>query len=191
MVHKVIVCAQCDFFENACKDIYKVRYYDSQDVQDCLLMSVKEGRLNIIKLDDDNAEMVEIMLRFFYLYDYPSPEGSAALVFHTLVFAIADKYGVQGLGQVALEKFDNEAGEHLLTYDFHSAIRLAWTTTPPQSKQMRTMILDWLVYQGCKAFKSLKDMKGFRELMADVSDFSFDLAVKLAESKNLGPIDFF
>lgn len=123
------------------------------------------------------------MLRFFYLYDYPSPEGSQALFFHVMVYAIADKYGVDGLMNTALDKFSDTAEHHMTTYDFHSAIRLAWTTTPPQNKRLRINILEWLIWDDCTGFKSVKEMKGFRELMADVSDFSFDLAVMLAQSQ--------
>ncbi|KAH6623783.1 BTB/POZ protein [Chaetomium tenue] len=54
-VHKAIICLRSSFFETACSGPFK------------------KGKTGIVVLSDDDPRAVELMLHFFYYFDYPEP----------------------------------------------------------------------------------------------------------------------
>jgi hypothetical protein len=70
----------------------------------------KETQERKIDLKEDDPSMVELMVQFFYTFDYTSLEhsGIAPLDLHARVHTIADKYEVLGLKSIALAKFKSK-----------------------------------------------------------------------------------
>jgi hypothetical protein len=62
----------------------------------------KETQERKIDLKEDDPSMVELMVQFFYTFDYTSLEhsGIAPLDLHARVHTIADKYEVLGLKSI-------------------------------------------------------------------------------------------
>ena len=58
-------------------------------------------------MKEDDPTMVELMVKFFYTFDYTALEHSeiSPLDLHTRVYTIANKYEVLGLKSIALAKF--------------------------------------------------------------------------------------
>ena len=67
----------------------------------------KEAQERKVDMKEDDPTMVELMVKFFYTFDYTALEHSeiSPLDLHTRVYTIADKYEVLGLKSIALAKF--------------------------------------------------------------------------------------
>ena len=124
--------------------------------------------------------MIHAMLYFFYHYNYEHSDTSEQLVVHALVYAVADKYGVDGLAELSKRKFVEAKNQFPLRHDLQSAIRLVYSTTPPQNKGLRDVIVEWLTASGGKRFRELMAVPGFSEIMADVGELGRDIAANLA-----------
>ncbi|KAB2573315.1 hypothetical protein DBV05_g8038 [Lasiodiplodia theobromae] len=126
-VHKVVVCGQCEFFDNACKP-------DSPFV---------EARTGVIDLSEDPPELVEVLLAYFYIQDIPLHENvrlkeGRKTRFFASVYAIAEKYRVAGLKLRAWAAFLDfvNAGEWQSAH-FVKTIALVWESTPDSDKPLR------------------------------------------------------
>lgn len=70
----------------------------------------QETQQRKIDLKEDDPNMVEIIVRFFYNFDYdntPVQSELTPLALHVRVYCIADKYEVLTLKSIALSKFKN------------------------------------------------------------------------------------
>ena len=69
----------------------------------------RETQQRKIDLKEDDPSMVEVMIKFFYTFDYTFPlqTETSSLGLHARVYTIADKYEVLGLKAIALENFKN------------------------------------------------------------------------------------
>ncbi|KAK4446212.1 BTB/POZ protein [Podospora aff. communis PSN243] len=140
-VHRVLVCAQSKFFAAACRDGFK---------------EAQEG--NII-LPDDNPRLIHIMVYYFYHLDYdvqgqnqsghfdrPETKGDGAdaseptLVTHAKVYALAEKYIIDGLKGLALRKF-KAATESLDVDHFLQATQEVYTSTIEGDRGLRDVIV--------------------------------------------------
>jgi hypothetical protein len=66
----------------------------------------KETQLRKIDLEEDDPSMVELLVKFFYTFDYDNtPMRSDNIGLHARVYTIADKYEVLGLKSIALARF--------------------------------------------------------------------------------------
>jgi hypothetical protein len=67
-----------------------------------------ESQQRSIDLKEDDPSMVELMVKFFYTFDYnypPAPSEVSSLAIHISVYLIADRYEVLHLKSMALERF--------------------------------------------------------------------------------------
>lgn len=69
----------------------------------------RETQQRKIDLKEDDPNTVELMVKFFYTFNYetPLPTEVSSLGLHARVYTIADKYGVLELKSFALENFKN------------------------------------------------------------------------------------
>jgi hypothetical protein len=68
----------------------------------------KETQQRKIDLEEDDLSMVELLVKFFYTFDYdntPANTEMSALGLHASVYTIADKYEVLALKSTALARF--------------------------------------------------------------------------------------
>ena len=124
--------------------------------------------------------MIHIMLYFLYHYNYAFEDGGEELIVHALVYAIADKYRVDGLAKLAEGYFMFAFEERWNSHEMQSAIRLVYSSTPPQARGLRDLVLKGLTIDDNHKFKESMKIPGFAEMMEDVGEFSRDLAVKIA-----------
>lgn len=179
MVHEVIVCSQSDFFENACKDNFIIRttYMCKDSIS--MVNIMQEGKTSTINFPDDDSSLVQDMLYFFYHHDYNYSSDSSELKRHVMLYAIADKYDILGLRQLAQDKFRKAMGFYWQKDEFLAAIRLIYLTTPPQRTGLRVSVLSHLTERQNARFKTMMLMDEFRELMAEVGEFGRDIALRL------------
>ncbi|KAH8724450.1 hypothetical protein GQ44DRAFT_740330 [Phaeosphaeriaceae sp. PMI808] len=69
-------------------------------------------------------------------------EVANPLTIHTTMYALGDKYGVQGLCDLAKEKFESCLDLHVHSEDFTTAIQLAYSTTPDSNRGLRDVIVE-------------------------------------------------
>ncbi|KAK4936905.1 hypothetical protein LTR28_010014, partial [Elasticomyces elasticus] len=80
----------------------------------------------------------------------PSPLATAEpnLALHAKVYGMAEKYGINGLKALALDKFKIQATKHWDSMDFPEAIHIVYTSTPSTDKDMRDVVADVLGWYG-------------------------------------------
>ncbi|KAM4065565.1 BTB/POZ domain-containing protein [Hirsutella rhossiliensis] len=138
-VHKAIVCPRSRFFAAACNDAFQ------------------EGHNGVVNLPEDDPRIVRLMVYFFYHLTYPAvslddADTAAArqhaflekvhhLRVHAMVYALAEKYSVDGLKDLAMRKFEQEVGKHWDSDDFIQAAEYAYTSTVEGDRGLRNLVV--------------------------------------------------
>jgi len=91
------------------------------------------------------------------------------LTIHATVFALAEKYAVEDLMELALDKFKEEAETNWNPVDFLQAAEVVYTTTTEEVRGMRTAVLD-ILYQ----YPSILVKPEGQKLAKNVGDLTFD-----------------
>lgn len=71
----------------------------------------------------------------------PTSQDESNLAIHARVYSLATKYGVQGLGSLAVEKFQSEVVVHWDSSDFLQATEVAYTSTAETVRGLRDIIV--------------------------------------------------
>ncbi|KAJ4258059.1 hypothetical protein NW762_008199 [Fusarium torreyae] len=102
----------------------------------------KESSERVIYIEDFDASIVEAMVNFMYSFDYTDAPDSPLMVFNAQVYQIADKYDISALKSHAKSKFGTAINSGWTTEDFPIAINVAYTTTPPEDRGLRDLIVE-------------------------------------------------
>ncbi|KJY01921.1 hypothetical protein TI39_contig272g00004 [Zymoseptoria brevis] len=176
-VHKAVICAQSSYFRIACDE-----------------NGFKEGKISMITLDtsddpaSDDVEAIGYLIYFFYHLDYEvkmprtgsgetsqariaaNMPGASALA-HAKVFAIAEKYQVPGLKNLAVSKFkaamEVPQQKHA---DLAEIITTVFNTTPETVRDLRDLVSARLTTD-C----TLLDRKDIEIAVNNVSGLTFEL----------------
>jgi len=70
-----------------------------------------------------------------------SMQVAEPLTIHAAMYALADKYQVTGLGEVAKGKFEKTLHHHYNSEDFVNAVEIAYTSTPESNRGLRDAVL--------------------------------------------------
>jgi hypothetical protein len=99
-------------------------------------------------------------------------EVANPLTIHATMYALGDKYQVDGLCQLAKEKFESCLHHHAHTEDFVSAVQLAYSSTPDTNRGLRDVVLNAFRTQ----FKvDVKGIPGAEEKLDSIDELSFAL----------------
>ncbi|MCJ1450659.1 hypothetical protein MMC28_000992 [Mycoblastus sanguinarius] len=108
----------------------------------------KEGLRNSIELKEDDPQHAEWMLRFLYAHDYYVDycDGKPPIVAHARMYAIADKYDIPILKDLAIAKFapslkDTQAVD---IPSFTAAIEVIYTSTLDTDRGLRDCLIPTL-----------------------------------------------
>lgn len=169
-VHKAVICPRTKFFAAACNGKFK------------------EGHTSIVNLPEDIPDAVEMMMHYFYHLDYPckafwesekrnhvqDPGASdwssifslkLGLALHAQVYALAEKYAIEGLKSVALEKFKKDAESNWSSQVFLDAAKIVYTSTVGSDRGLRDIVVrnfysnQWLLIQP-RALETVRDTDG-------------------------------
>ena len=175
-VHRVVLASMSKYFARACAGNFLVRW----NLSLCWVTAdfyTQEGNLHAIKLHEDNPEMVHQMLFSFYDHDYEDDtSGKNPLDFNVGMYAIADKYDVSLLKDLAEMKFSAALLKYNSTMIQHlvKAIKVIYTTTLNSDRRLRQCLFPVLKTEG----QSLRKDKQIEELLrsgfAD-GDFTMDM----------------
>ncbi|KKZ63843.1 hypothetical protein EMCG_01850 [[Emmonsia] crescens] len=145
-VHRAIVCPRSSFFSTALRGDFKA--------------SKIEGHEGTISLQEDDPQVVDIMINYFYHLDYnifpqgnkmdsPNsgseifevPQTYSSLTIHAKVYCLGEKYLINSLKALALQKFKATAREHWDVNDFLEAAKQAYTSTIETDRGLRDAVI--------------------------------------------------
>jgi len=92
------------------------------------------------------------------------------LVMHAKMYAVAEKYGINGLKTLAQLKFETLVAEHWNSYDFLDSVAEIYTSTVDTDRGLRNVVIH--------IFRSHPELAHNTEAQAvvkSVPDFAFDL----------------
>lgn len=164
----------------------------------------QEGATKVINLkaigsdqeDDDSAcddpEAVKLMIHYFYHLDYQAgftsdvtrllqqhprllPDGDELM--HAKLFAAAVKYQIPALRNLAAAKFRMNAELNRSNGTFGETIRIVYTTTPEDVRELRDVVADLLMI-----YSSLLDREDIKAVVMDIDHLAWEL---LRKSKGL------
>ncbi|KAH6873632.1 hypothetical protein B0T10DRAFT_449832 [Thelonectria olida] len=193
-VHKVLACTRFPFLAKACDGPYE------------------EGRSGVIDLSDDDHDAVDSMICYLYNGYYPriesgttvsvaQPPGSKSwtvddfgevtlglqvkyLCLHARVYALAEKYAVSGLKEIALRYFRYVAdGETCNLEEFSDASELAYTTTIDSDRGLRDVVIKAL-HENYKAL----DQDHVQGLLKRHPNLAIDFIMHYRAKQMAGPV---
>ncbi|KAK5121590.1 hypothetical protein LTR85_004762 [Meristemomyces frigidus] len=149
-VHRFILSCHSDYF----KKCFEGKFLESES--------------RIIEVHEDDAEAVELMIGYFYAFDYsdePKPEAKLknSTLVNAVVYAIADKYEITDLKPLAMKKFGVSLGR---ACDKGQEFPLPWSCM-------------WVL--GAIAVDTPEAKQASLDFVQRVPQFGADIAVKLAE----------
>ena len=106
---------------------------------------MQEDKESKINLPDDDPQVVGAMMHYLYNFDY-SDYGIAqsdvdAIVLDVRMFAIADKYSIKPLKQLAAKKFAQRCKDEWDTPAFADAVSEAYDTAPEMDDSLERTII--------------------------------------------------
>lgn len=161
---------------------------------------LQEARTGIISLSEDDPQAVQMMIHYFYHLDYPhvfpdsedlseeSPKLSplvagslipvsdanigSNLIIHARVFALAEKYYIDGLMALALTYFETEVIFHWDTDNFLQAAVVVYTSTPDTVRGMRDVVVETF-----DSHRSLLFSSEVREIVKVTEGLAYDILI--------------
>jgi hypothetical protein len=131
----------------------------------------KESIEKAIHITDFDSSVIEAMLHFMYRFEYTNESTESDMVFQAGVYQIADKYGVFALKEYARQKFSTAVKADWPTEDFPIAIELVYTTTPPEDRGLRDLVVEI----SNANLEKLIIRDGFCQALRTTTDFAADL----------------
>ncbi|KAM0354802.1 hypothetical protein ACHAPU_000626 [Fusarium lateritium] len=131
----------------------------------------RESLRKVIKITDFDTSVVRAMVQFMYHFEYTNEPDESTMVFDAQVYQIADKYDISALKDYAKVKFETKIKTGWSTDDFPSTIETVYTTTPPEDRGLRDLLLEIAVAN----LEELTTRDGFCQALRTTMDFAADL----------------
>ena len=124
-VHKFYLCANSEYFQKLCGGFFK------------------EANDNRIHFDDDDPHVMKKFIHYLYNFDYEASGQTelAPIVLDVRMFAIADRYFVTPLKQLAATKFAEKAKKEWESVAFADAVAEVYTTIPEGDASLRQIVV--------------------------------------------------
>ncbi len=98
------------------------------------------------------------------------PTTEPNLLLHVSIYALADKYGIQGLKTLAAEKFHVQAREHWDNPEFPQAMHEVYESTPDNDRQLRDIVTEAL-----QRNRSLVQKPEVGTVIKEINGLAYDL----------------
>ncbi|KAF5007467.1 hypothetical protein FDECE_6205, partial [Fusarium decemcellulare] len=189
-VHKVIICPRSGFFAGACESIFQesqtgvinlpeddplavklmLHYLYHQDYSHEILAGTEASLLSmapITPLDSSEDLSHREKRRRGSPTSLPLPPPVptptlSGLSLHAKVYALAEKYAIEDLKAVALDKFRTEAKQHWQSQDFVDVIQEVYISTVEHDRSLRDVLVDVI----CQHMELL-DRPSFQDAVKD------------------------
>ncbi|KIL87491.1 hypothetical protein FAVG1_09197 [Fusarium avenaceum] len=157
-----------------------IRYEDTEFKAHTVILSChfeyfakqpKESIEKVIHITDFDSSVIDAMLFFIYHFGYINDSEESDMAFHAKVYQVADKYGILALKEYAKKKFSTAVNANWSTEDFPIAIELVYTTTPPEDRGLRDLVVE----TSSASLEKLIIRDGFCQALRTTTDFAADL----------------
>jgi hypothetical protein len=112
--------------------------------------------------------------------DASATTDELSLLNNVLVYAIAEKYGIAELKQMAKEKFRSQARSLLSAKEFSEIIRELYGSTPPSDRGLRDIVSQVCAQQG----RTIVDSPDLNATIVEVGEFGLDLLREVLKDEN-------
>ncbi|KAG6041789.1 hypothetical protein E4U41_002001 [Claviceps citrina] len=184
-VHKVMLCAASPVFHAACSTSYKRR-------PDRLLKHQEAN--GTYTIDDFSPSEVRYMVEYIYSGSYKEEDTGAddyeaVARLHLTMFAIGDRYIIDGLKGCALRKLDamlrRRRGIDVAV--FLDCVREVYATTPSTQSALRSLVVHRAACEYGECLVSPETKPLFNSLTSECPDFKNDLLQYLIVVGNFCP----
>ncbi|CAF9938022.1 MAG: hypothetical protein ALECFALPRED_007482 [Alectoria fallacina] len=171
--HKLVVCTPSDVLHAMCT------------------AGFQESESNIIDLSHDTKRVVYRMVEFLYCGDYQELDhpdyqtidkdlvdrtGIHHAVLHADIFAVADKYDIAALGNIAKNKFEEAINKKGFGDPDHlRVIKYVYSTTPESNRGLRDVIVSHTQARGNKIRTNFVLNSRLEEIVSTTPQFGWDL----------------
>lgn len=140
-----------------------------------------------IDLSDNEFHLVQRLMGFFYSFDYSaytaeeeqnessSVSSSSNFDLHAEMYAIANKYQVPSLAQIALQKYTEQMYKDCSLGDFLGSISKIYELTPAHHRELRDVAVERTRRYMGKIQTDDQNRRTFRRVVQDVPDYAADL----------------
>lgn len=148
---------------------------------------------------EDDPDIVDRMIDYLYRLDYDDQPNSASkkpsdgrLVTNSLVYALADKYEIWSLKEVAKQKIAKLIDEEWNDDSFLAALEIVWTSTPQSDRGLRELFIPVL----SEHKKDLITKEMYIEAVRNIGDLAVDMMLALSsltdgyQMKNRNQVEF-
>ncbi|KAK2812812.1 hypothetical protein FQN50_001141 [Emmonsiellopsis sp. PD_5] len=153
-VHKIILASQSEYFARMLGGEWK------------------ETVDNLVLFEEEDPRVIEAMIRFVYESDYQhDDETTQGVIFHTMVYAAGEKYGIPSLKTHAASKFKSMLDCSFETIDLPLVVAAVYTTTVSTDRELRNCF-------GPVINRHIRKLMGdemFIELLEQYPTFSVDI----------------
>ncbi|KAK5123727.1 hypothetical protein LTR85_002363 [Meristemomyces frigidus] len=144
---------------------------------------MQEAQQNTIDLQDDDSDVVYAMMRFMYTgnFDNSGSEdvGQTWGMFCIAVHAIADKYNVAFLGDLAAESLEQWSSDFWKEQVFTEVVREVYTNKTDRDGRLRDAVLS-VAAKHVQSLFAYRHHAGFRAMAEALPGFVMTLASELA-----------
>ncbi|KAI7199950.1 hypothetical protein D0869_05298 [Hortaea werneckii] len=170
--HKFLLCAQSEWFRKACAGPWK------------------EGKEGTITLKEDDPQVIEAMLHWFYEYDYVTPQDQERpLVLDLEVYIAAEKYLLPNLKRLAATKFEQRAEKDWKSNRFVGAIFGAYNCLPESDRVLKQKIARIVSKHRIDLFHPVKGSETFKVLAVKVPEFGRDVLIASNDTGDNGELE--
>ncbi|KAF2488505.1 hypothetical protein BU16DRAFT_228555 [Lophium mytilinum] len=155
-VHRIVLCSQVKFFENACNGEFE------------------EAKDRIVDLSHEDPTAVQSMIQFAYTGDYSLDDGTEnEMLQHVAVYAFSSEYDFSSLGDLAKEKSKVILEVHWSAPWIPEIVLEIYDSTHSSERGLRDLFVDFVV-QHHEAITGMDRDAPFQRALEDVGDFSRD-----------------
>jgi hypothetical protein len=104
-----------------------------------------------------------------------------SLLNNVLVYAIAEKYGIAELKEMAKAKFQSRAGSLLSAKEFPEIIKELYRSTPSSDRGLRDIVSQVCAQQG----RTIVDSPDLNTVIVKIGEFGLDLLREVLEYENM------
>ncbi|OAL38196.1 hypothetical protein AYO20_02648 [Fonsecaea nubica] len=203
LVHRAIVCPHSAFFSKSCSGDFKeasskrielkeddpatvkrmVSYMYTFDYEDEKNQSLKSDDRSSVS-PEEGEEAVEITsVKSDIVSDHN--ENQPALVSSVRVYAIADKYGIPPLKELARQRFCDWAETNWLHEDFCSIAQEIFSSTPHNDRGLRDVVVQIVAMHA----NDLIQKDEFRSLVEEVGDLGLGILCQVLKQHSEKVLD--
>ncbi|RMY70506.1 hypothetical protein D0862_14741 [Hortaea werneckii] len=147
----------------------------------------EEGKEGTITLKEDDPQVIEAMLHWFYEYDYVTPQNhERPLELDLDVYIAAEKYDLQNLKRLAATKFERRAEHDWRSNRFASAIFEAYNCLPESDRVLKQKIARIVSKHRMDLFHPVKGSETFKVLTVKVPEFGRDVLIASSDTGDDG-----